>query len=166
MIEDWQPEAPRQHPNEIWCNLAMLSHIGGVHVVAAATCHLFFFVTSLGVDWWELLFVKYIFVTLCFLCFQVGSHRSTAAPLLFYLLSPACSDHINMASGDDDDPIIEEVCVSWLMDKTGDILISTEFIYSSFIGLASVVKDWYITCICAVYLQCCPGWVHNFSRLS
>ena len=46
-----------------------------------------------------------------------------------------------MASGDDDDPIIEEVCVSWLKDKTGDILISIELIYSSFIGVASVVKD-------------------------
>ncbi len=44
------------------------------------------------------------------LCFQVGSVGSAAAPLLFPLLSPPRSVLINMASGDDDDPIIEEVC--------------------------------------------------------
>lgn len=47
---------------------------------------------------------------LAFLCFQVGSLRSTAAAHLpFHLFLPRFAQ-INMASGDEDDPIIEEVC--------------------------------------------------------
>lgn len=48
---------------------------------------------------------------LAFLSYQVGSPRSTAAlpPPSFHLSLPSFAN-INMASGDDDDPIIEEVC--------------------------------------------------------